>query len=279
LHLGEFHLFPLVESYFRLDGGTLFGVVPKTLWEKEHVPDSSNRITLAVRTILLKTPDKIYLIDTGIGDDLPPRWREIYAVERQTSLEQLLSEHGVAPDQVDGVILTHLHFDHVGGATRHDNRGDLVPTFSRAVHYIQKGELEEALHPNERTKASYLKEDIIPLLEKGLVQQVEGDYQVADGVKLIVTGGHTRYHQTVLLENQDQAFMYLADLVPTASHLPMPYIMGLDQFPMDTLAAKKKLLPQAFSEGWIVGFDHDPKLALARLRQEEGRYKAEETGE
>lgn len=274
MHLGEFHLIPLLESNFRLDGGTLFGVVPKTLWEKQYVPDSSNRITLAVRAILLKTSDKNYLIDAGIGDDLPPRWKEIYAVEHQTSLEQLLSEHGIAPDQVDGVILTHLHFDHVGGATRQDHQGNLVPVFPRAVHYVQKGELEEALHPNERTKASYLKENIIPLLEKGLVKQLEGDFQVSDGVKLVVTGGHTRYHQTVLLESKGRAFMYLADLVPTASHLPMPYIMGLDQFPMDTLAAKKKLLPQAFSEGWIVGFDHDPKRALARLRQENGRYQA-----
>lgn len=253
----------------------MFGVVPRTLWEKEQVPDSLNRITLAIRPVLLRTPDKTFLIDAGIGNNLSPRWKEIYVVDHRASLEQLLSEHGVAPEQVDGMLLTHLHFDHVGGATRRNPKGDYIPVFPRAVHYIQKGELEAALNPNERTRASYLKEDFVPLLEKGLVKEIEGDFQVADGVRLKVTGGHTRFHQTVQLESKGKNFVYLADIAPMASHLHWPYIMGLDQYPMDTLAVKKRLLPRAASEGWIIGFDHDTKLAFARLHEEKGEYKAE----
>jgi glyoxylase-like metal-dependent hydrolase (beta-lactamase superfamily II) len=274
LHWGEFELLPLLDGEFRLDGGAMFGVVPRVLWEKEQVPDSKNRLTLAIRALLVKTPEKNFLIDAGIGEDLAPKWMENYAVVRRAPLEQLLSDQGVGPGDVDGILLTHLHFDHVGGATRRDAQGRLVPAFPRAVHYVQKGELEDALQPNERTRASYVRENLEPLLEKKLVREVEGDAQVAEGIRLIVTGGHTRHHQAVLLQSQGRTAIFFADLVPTAVHLALTYIMGLDLYPNDTLAAKKRLLPQAFSEGWVVGFDHDPRLALARLTRENGRYRA-----
>jgi len=268
LHLGDVRLVSLLDGTFKLDGGAMFGIVPKALWEKIYPPDEKNRVRVALRPLLVETGGKRVLIDTGMGDRWGEKERAIYAIERSPTLLESLAAAGVRPEQIDAVVLTHLHFDHVGGAVTRDPGGALVPTFPRAVHYIQRGEWEAATQPNERTRASYRPDDFLPLEKSGLVRFVDGDAETVPGIEMIRTGGHIRDHCAVRIRSGGRTAMYFADLVPTTAHLRPSFTMGYDLYPLDVLAWRKRLVGEAIREGWICFFEHDPLVAAATVRGE-----------
>lgn len=272
--LGDIEVFPLLDGMFRLDGGAMFGIVPKPLWERNHPSDSKNRILLAVRAFLIKMHGKIFLIDTGLGDKIDSEKKDFFGIEKMDGIKGSLNTLNIKPCDVDYVILSHLHFDHCGGATFVEN-GRLTPTFLNAKHFVQRNEWEDATHLNERTKGSYNEDDYLLLEEKNLLEFLDGDSEIFPGVEVFVTGGHTRAHQAVLLKSNDRKVVFLSDLVPTTTHLSLACIMGIDLYPMETLEMKRKILKQAFEEKWIVGFGHDPHTEISMLKEDRGRYKPE----
>lgn len=271
--LGAFTLHALEAGLQRLDGGAMFGVVPKPLWVRRIEADDRNRIPLALRCLLVETPDALVLIDTGVGNKESDRFREIYGIENAgspTRLEDALAEAGHAPDDVEILISTHLHFDHAGGNTVL-REGVVGPAFPRARHYVQSGEWEFAHRDNERIRASYMPHNYEAVETAGLWERVEGVHEVLPGVTLVPTPGHTPYHQSVVLESEGETACFLADLVPTTAHLPLPWIMGYDVEPLVTLETKRALLGRAREEEWLLIFGHDPATAWGRLEPGEER--------
>jgi len=269
----------------RLDGGAMFGVVPKPLWEKRIPADDRNRIPLALRCLLVETPSALVLIDTGVGDKDGPKFREIYGIDnasragRATRLEDALAEAGYEPADVDIVISSHLHFDHAGGNTRRVEGGMVEPSFPRARYVAQRGEFDYAHWRNERVQASYLPDNFDPLERSGRLQLLEGEVEVVPGVRVLPTPGHTPHHTSILIQSGDQVACFLADLVPTASHLPLPWIMGYDVEPLVTLESKRQLLRRAREENWLLVFEHDPEVAWGRLSADSDRPQLAQVNE
>jgi glyoxylase-like metal-dependent hydrolase (beta-lactamase superfamily II) len=271
IKLGKFEIYPINHGFFRLDGGAMFGVVPKVLWEKTNPADENNRIVLALRSALMKTDNGLFMIDTGIGNKGTERFNSIYQVEAPKSPDEIIQNWGFDPQDVVGVINTHLHFDHCGGNTRYNQNQEIVPTFPKARYYIQKDEWDAANNPDRRSRASYLKENFLPLAEHNQVVLLSGDVEITKGIRVIKTAGHTFGHQVVLITSENQTLIYWGDLIPTSSHLPLPYIMSYDLFPLETLNYKEQLLSQAVKENWLSFFEHDPKIAFAYLKEENNR--------
>ena len=271
MKLGNFSIHACMDGLFRLDGGAMFGVVPRVLWEKTDPPDEKNRILMTLRSLLIRTSETNVLVDTGIGGKGDQKFREIFMIDRDPPLEGSLAAHGLRPEDIDVVINTHLHLDHAGGNTRVADDGNIVPAFPRAKYVIHRGEWEDATNPDERTRGSYITDDYLPLEgRKGAIEFVDGDgeIEVVAGVSVVVTGGHTAFHQCVKVESEGKVALFLADLIPMASHLPLPYITAYDLVPQETLRAKKRLLNRAVDEGWLVVFQHDPRVEAAYLRRE-----------
>ena len=249
-----------------LDGGAMFGVVPKPLWERRIPADARNRIPLGMRCLLVEHDIGPVLIDNGAGNKENEKFIDIYGIENEgaegrTLLEDGLRSLGFRPEDVVLMIDTHLHFDHAGGNTYRDAAGRIVPTFPKARYIVQRGEYEWATRTNERTSASYFPHNFEPVREAGLLDLVDGDREVAPGIRVVRTPGHTPHHQSVLLESRGEAAFYLGDLVPTAAHLPLPWIMGYDVEPLVTLETKRKYLERAAAEQWLVVFEHDASTA------------------
>jgi glyoxylase-like metal-dependent hydrolase (beta-lactamase superfamily II) len=268
--LGRWRVHAIHAGSQRLDGGAMFGVVPKPLWERRIAPDERNRIPLAMRCLLVEHDVGPILIDTGAGNKEDAKFHDIYGIENRgadarTRLEDGLREVGVRPEDVVLVINTHLHFDHAGGNTWRDASGVVRPAFANARYVVQGGEYHYATHTNERTSASYFPNNFVPVAERGLFDFADGDREVAVGVTLVRTPGHTPYHQGVLLESGGERAFYLADLVPTVAHLPLPWIMGYDVEPLVTLESKRRILRQALDEEWLVVFEHDPATPWGRV--------------
>ncbi len=258
----------------RLDGGAMFGVVPRPLWERRIEPDDRNRIPLAMRCLLIRTPEATALVDTGIGHKEDEKFEGIYGVENEgdpTRLEDGLRAWGVEPEDVDLVLCTHLHFDHAGGATVRGEDGEVRPAFPSARYVIRRGEWEFAHRDNERIQASYLSHNFDPLEEAGVVDFVEEDTEVLDGVRMVRTPGHTPHHQSVVVEAGDDVLFYPADLAPTQAHIPLPWIMGYDVEPLATLESKRTWLSRAGRGEWVVIFEHDPEVAYGWARPAEDR--------
>ena len=244
-----------------LDGGAMFGVVPKPLWERRIPADERNRIPLALRCLLIEHDDGLVLIDTGIGNKENDKFKDIYGVDNagangRTKLEDAIAALGHTPDDIAWVINTHLHFDHAGGNTTPQGLA-----FPRARYVVQKRELEFAKHTNERTAGSYLQHnfDRVPF------ELIEGEKEVLPGIRTIPTPGHVPYHQSILVENGGEKACFLADLVPTSAHLPLPWIMGYDLEPLVTLETRRRTYQRAEAEGWLLVFEHDPKVVSGRL--------------
>jgi len=271
IELGDVRVHLLHDGTFALDGGAMFGVVPRALWEKSDPPDERNRVALALNIALIETGGKRVLVDTGMGDKWSEKERAIYKIDRSTTLLTCLHALGLAPEDIDVVINTHLHFDHSGGNTRLVD-GKPVPTFPRARYVVQMGEWEDATHPNERNRASYLEPNFVPIAEARQLETVQGQAEVAPGVHVVPVGGHTAYHQMVIVEGGRQALVIPTDLVPTASHLPLAYIMGYDLFPVGTLEAKRRVLKDVAERGSTLLFYHDPRTPLGRIALEKDRY-------
>jgi glyoxylase-like metal-dependent hydrolase (beta-lactamase superfamily II) len=274
MNLGGIELELVSDGLFGLDGGAMFGVVPRTLWERRMPPDDRNRIRLALNCWLIRAAGRTLLVETGAGDKWDARRRDIYALDGAGRLLEALAARGVAPEQVDFVINTHLHFDHCGWNTR--RAGDrVVPTFPRARYVVQRGELEHARRPTERDRASYLPENFEPVAEAGQWWEVEGEVEVVPGVRVVPVPGHTRDMQCVLLEGSRLRACILADLVPTTAHLPYAWIMAYDLYPMLTLYNRKRWLPRLAREGWLCLFVHDPAVPAAMLEERDGQWVAQ----
>lgn len=271
IQLGDIRVGVVRDGSFALDGGAMFGVVPRVIWEKTNPADERNRITLGLNVALIETAGQRILVDTGMGDKWSQREKDIYGIDRSTNLLGALAERGLGPEDIDVVINTHLHFDHAGGNTKLDD-GKTVPTFPRARYVVQMGEWEDATRPHERSRASYIESNYVPLAESRQLETVQGEVEVAPGVTVLPVGGHTAYHQIVMVTGGGGTLVVPTDLIPTVSHLPLPYMMGYDLFPVGTLEAKRRLLRRVVDEGWHVLFYHDPRVAIGRVREEKNRF-------
>jgi glyoxylase-like metal-dependent hydrolase (beta-lactamase superfamily II) len=272
MKLGAFDIFPVTDGHFRLDGGAMFGVVPKVLWEKCCPADERNRIQLALNCLLIRAHGRNILVDTGLGSKWDAKFQDMFAIERPHPLQASLGERGLSPDDIHLVMNTHLHFDHCGGDTVYEN-GSIIPAFKKAKYFIQRGEFEDAAEANERTRASYRRENFEPVLDAKQWEFLDGDTELLPGISAVVTRGHTRHHQGVKIESQGKVAFFLGDLIPTVSHLPLPYIMGYDLYPLQTLEAKRWILDRAFEERWLLIFEHDPKIPMGYVKKDvEGKY-------
>jgi methylmalonyl-CoA epimerase len=272
--LGEFDLFAVCDGFIRLDGGAMFGVVPKPLWAKKTYADDRNRITLAMRSLVVRGP-RTMIIDAGLGDKDDAKFHEIYGVDRSRNLDHTLAEAGIAPDAIDIVLATHLHFDHAGGFTTRGANGAVRPRFPRAQYIVRRGEWDDATHPNERNRASYLSDNYVPLAGAGVLQMIDDDTTVMPGVRVRRTGGHTMHHQIVLIESGGKRAAFVADMMPTTAHLPDAWIMGYDLFPLDTLGAKQRFVKEAVEQETLVFFQHDPAIAAGYIRERQGKRSLE----
>jgi len=298
----------LSDGFFGLDGGAMFGVVPRPLWERTNPPDERNRIRLALRPLLVVTGKERVLIDTGIGHKWDEKSRDIYRIEHTDTIESSLARAGFKPEDITKVILTHLHFDHAGGATKLDQTGRPVPRFPNARHHVQQKEWEAALNPNRRSRASYVPADFLPIQDAGLLELVDGNSELVLGLglelvlELVLTGGHTPGHQIVIIRDSSKRMrdigiegqrdrvadaghlipgsldplipalaVFWGDLIPTRSHIATPYIMGYDLSPLETMEQKEKLVQQAIPGKWLSFLEHDPDFAFGVIEEESGK--------
>ena len=268
--LGRWRIHAIQAGGQKLDGGAMFGVVPKPLWERRIKPDERNRIPLGMRCLLVEHDSGLILIDTGAGNKENDKFHDIYGVENEgendaTQLEDGLRDLRMQPADVSMVINTHLHFDHAGGNTRRTADGRIVLAFPNARYVVQRGEYDYATHTNERTRASYLPHNYEPIASANRWRLVEGDGEVLPGISVRLTPGHVPYHQSIRLESEGEVAFYLGDLVPTVHHLPLPWIMGYDVEPLVTLESKRRILTQAAAEDWVMIFEHDPRIPWTRI--------------
>ena len=270
MHLGEIEVLYLDGGKFGLDGGAMFGVVPKVLWEKKSPPDEKNRIRMRANSLLVRAANKTVVVETGNGTQWDPKLRAIYAIQDGDPLLDSLAKAGVQPGQVDLVINTHLHFDHAGGNTRLAN-GRVVPTFPRAWYIVQRGELEHAMNPTERDRASYFPENIQAVSNEERWELLEGDQEILPGISVARIPGHNTDIQAVKITGGGKTLAFVADLLPTPHHIPLPWIMAYDLYPLETLETKRLWVRRIVEEGWIVVFGHDPDIAAATLQGRDGK--------
>jgi glyoxylase-like metal-dependent hydrolase (beta-lactamase superfamily II) len=274
MHLGDLEIHYLDGGDFWLDGGAMFGVVPKIFWEKKCPPDEKNRIRMRANSLLVRASKKNIIIETGNGTKWDAKQRAIYSVQGGDPLVNSLQKAGVQPGEIDLVINTHLHFDHAGGNTRVEgNRA--VPTFPRARYVVQRAELLHAQIPTERDRASYFPANYQPITDAGLWDFTDGDGEILPGISVARIPGHNADIQAVLLAGGGKTLAFVADLFPTRHHIPLPWIMAYDLYPLQTLETKRKWLPQFVREGWIVVFGHDPDMAAATLHDRDGKIEIE----
>ncbi len=272
MKLGDLEFHVLLDGYVSLDGGAMFGIIPKVMWEKKIPADGRNRVQLAMNCLLVHAGGKRILVETGIGAKMSAKLRDIYGVEGPF-LNDRLKDYGLDPSEIDVVINTHLHFDHCGGNTRVE-KDKIVAAYPNAKYVVQRGEFEHAKHPNERDRASYILENYesLPTAKLALL---EADRAIAPGVELIRVPGHTANMQCVKLTGGGKTAFFLADLVPTTAHLPLPWTMGFDLYPVTTLENKRKWIPELLKEGWIALFCHDTTTQAGYIRERAGHWEAE----
>jgi glyoxylase-like metal-dependent hydrolase (beta-lactamase superfamily II) len=279
--LGRFNIHALQAGGQKLDGGAMFGVVPKPLWQKRIAADDRNRIPLGMRCLLIEHDIGLVLIDTGAGNKENEKFHDIYGLENsgasdggvaRTNLEDAIVAAGHRVSDVKLVINTHLHFDHAGGDTYIDSAGAVRASFPNARYVVQKGEHHWAVHTNERTAASYFERNWEPIRESGKFDLIDGEREIVPGISVIMTPGHVPFHQSVLIDGGGEVACFLGDVCPTAAHLPLPWIMGYDVEPLVTLESKRGLLRRAESEKWLLIFEHDATVAWGRVRHDGKAY-------
>ncbi len=260
MRIGKYELFAIDAGTIGLDGGAMFGVVPKVMWERDNPPDDRNRVTLNTRCLLLKSESRNILVDTGIGNGWKERFSEIYRINQtENSLVTSLAKHDLTPEDITDVILTHLHFDHAGGAVSLKN-DLLVPTFPHAKYIVQKEHFEWAQNPSDKDKSSFVKERFLPLHEAGVLELVDGEVKFDEEIEFLTVHGHTPFMQLVKVSDTENTLLYCADLFPFSAHIHLPFIMAYDIEPLQTLEDKKRILPMAVEENWKLMFEHDPDV-------------------
>jgi methylmalonyl-CoA epimerase len=276
LELGSLRLTSVHDGTLRLDGGAMFGVVPKPLWERKAPPDDRNRILLTMRPLVVEADWGRMIVDCGAGDKMDAKSADIYGLDRRRHLDHALADVGLSADSFDFALATHLHFDHFGGATKREADGSLKPRFPRAMYFIRRAEWEDATHPHDRNRASYRPDDFLPLEKAAVVGFYDADQEIQAGVRVVRTGGHTGQHQIVFLESGGKTAVFTADLIPTAAHIQDPWIMGYDLFPMETLAFKKRFIREAIEREYLIFFEHDPSIAAGYIRERDGKRTVEQ---
>jgi len=276
VRIGRFAVDIFSDGVFKPDGGSMFGVIPKPLWEKVKPADERNRVAMDMNSLLIRDADHVVVVETGAGSKLSVKQREIFGIETPRLLDELKAR-GVGPAQVTLVVNTHLHFDHSGGNTYRDGE-KIVPTFPRASYVFQRLEWEDAMHANERTRGSYLPDDYAPLEAVGKLELIDESVEIIPGVRLDRVQGHTRGTQTVRVSDRGETLFFSSDFMPDRHHLPLPWISAFDLFPLETLAAKRLILRRAIDERWIVGFTHDlPRLG--RISESDAKYRFDEVAD
>ena len=272
MQLGTTSIDVVSDGTFLLDGGALFGQVPKTLWEQQIKPDRKNRVRLGLNCLLIQMSSMNILVDTGAGSKRTERLKDAYGLNGNKLLKQL-KKIGLTARDIDVVVLTHLHFDSAGGCTKLDRSGRAVPTFPKAQYMVQESSWQEANDPNERAERSFHPDDFLPLDSAGILTLLHGDEEIAPGVTTRVTHGHSRGHQIVLVDAGSEKIAFLGELIPTPYHLPLASISAFDQSPNDTLAEKRELIQMAIDEGWLLVFGHANENRAGYVEQRNGRSK------
>jgi glyoxylase-like metal-dependent hydrolase (beta-lactamase superfamily II) len=266
MNIGSYEIYPLETGRFALDGGAMFGIVPYVFWSKTNPPDDRRRIELAARCLLLRGNGRVILVDDGNGSKFTDKLKDIYRLDNsQDDLIKSLSRYGLKPDDITDVILTHLHFDHAGGSTIRRN-GEVVPTFPRAKYYVQKKHWELSQSPTEKDRASFMPDDYLPLMKHGVLELVDGEFEIFPGIELVVCNGHTNAQQLPKISDGKQTILFCCDLVPTISHVQLPYVMAYDVRPLVTIEEKKKILGRAYEEKWLLFLEHDPNVEAITLK-------------
>jgi glyoxylase-like metal-dependent hydrolase (beta-lactamase superfamily II) len=273
--LGDFEVYSFVEGRMHLDGGAMFGVVPKKLWTREVRCDDDNLIALDLNLLLVKAHGKNLLVDTGCGDVATERERKIYGLCGTTDLERHLAAAGLRPDDIDAVLFSHLHFDHSGGGLVRTPEGSVTTRFPRARYIVNAREWADATHPDERTTATYVPEYMRAYANSGQVDTLEGEVEFLPGIRLVHTGGHTAGHQAIVFESGGASLGYYADIFPTRTHLRPAWVAAVDTHPLDTMKAKKRILRACVEEGITVAFDHDLEVKLAHIVADGAAFRAQ----
>ena len=275
MKFGEYRVEVVPDCEFRLDGGAMFGVVPRNLWSRTCPPDDQNRIRMNMNCLFIEGKGERILIDSGIGDKWSDKHRMMYGIDRKRSFDQSLRAiAGCGSADISIVINTHLHFDHAGGNTSADASGKAVPAFANARYFVSRAEYEHAESPSERDRASYSPDNWRPLKETGQLELQDSEYEVVPGLRMETHAGHNRSMQCARLEQDGQTLFGFADLVPMRAHVPFAWIMGFDLYPVETLEAKKKLIPQAAQEDWKCLFYHDPEEPFGRVVRDKDKFRA-----
>lgn len=276
MKIGKYKIKILDTAKFALDGGAMFGIIPKPLWQKTNPADSLNRVILSANCLYLESGSRKILVDTGLGDKWDEKSKSIYNIEQiDIGIISLLKQNEISAEQITDVILTHLHFDHTGGSTRLVN-GKIVPTFSNATYYVRKKNFDWAMSPSERDKGSYIKDNFEPLAKEGVLNFLDDDENFDDVISLITINGHTFGQQMIKISDSTNTVLFCGDLLPFSSHVHLPYIMGYDLQPLVTLEEKKRILAKAAEEDWQLVFEHDPSMQCAKIQRTEKSFSIKE---
>jgi len=268
MEIGKYTLKTILSGFFGLDGGAMFGIIPKPLWEKTNPADELNRVALSTRNLLLVSDDKKILIDTGMGNKWEEKSKNIYKIDSKRNLELTLEQNDIKPEDITDVLLTHLHFDHAGGSTKIEN-GNLIPSFPNAKYFVQKKNFEWAMNPSDRDKGSYIKDNFEPLVKEGVLNLIDGEINFDENISFRIINGHTFGQQMIKISDSSNTILYCADLMPFVSQIRIPYVMGYDLQPMITVQEKKKYLQLAADENWFLYFGHDPQFAVSTVKHTE----------
>src|SRR5712692_7086135 len=275
MKIGEYEIHPIETGRFSLDGGAMFGIVPKPLWSKTNPPDERNRIELAARAMLILGNGKKILVDNGNGSKFTDKQVDIYRLDMSRyELKKSLSHYGLEPGDITDVILTHLHFDHAGGSTVREN-GELKPTFHNAKYYVQRAHWEQATNPTEKDRGSFMADDFLPLKQHRVLEFLDGECELFPNIELLLVNGHTAAQQLPKISDGKTTLLYCCDLFPTTSHIPLPYIMAYDLRPLVTLEEKRRILGRAYEGKWMLFFEHDPKIVAAMVTSGEKGFVVE----